>query len=104
MNEPPAASAPGNMLVDAHFLVPLGSITWETICLPAVRDSASRGIPSTLGEDSGLSGIMESTETIEGVFERLGETMYSSLLQETMRVAMIEADEIGEGVFRALCP
>ncbi len=88
MNEPSAASAPGNMLVDAHFLVPLGSITWEAICLPAARDSASRGTPSTLGEDSGLSVIIESTETIEGDFERLGETMCSSLLQQTMRVAM----------------
>jgi len=88
MNEPSAASAPGNMLADAHFLIPLGSITWEAIYLPAARGSASRGTPSTLGEDSGLSGIMESTETIEGVFERLGETMCSSVLQETMRVAM----------------
>ena len=47
-----------------------------------------RGAPWSPKEASGLSERMESTEITEGVFERFGEMMYSSPLQETMWVAM----------------
>jgi len=35
-----------------------------------------------------LSESRESKETMDGVFERLGETIFSSPLRETMRAAM----------------
>ena len=44
--------------------------------------------PSTAGGVSGLSESCESKETMDGVFERLGETIFSSPPQETMRAAM----------------
>ena len=76
------------MLVDVDILVPLGSITWEAMFI--ARDSAAWGAPWAAGEVSGLSRRMESTETMEGVFERFGEIMCAESLlpQETMRLAM----------------
>jgi len=71
------------MLVDADVLVLLGSITWEAMFM--ARDWAAWGVLWTAG---GVSRRMESTETMEGVFERFGETMYSFPPQETMRLAM----------------
>ena len=78
-----AASVPGCKVVDVDILVPFGSITWEAVCVGC--DSAIRGAP---WEASGLSERMESTEIRDGDFERFGEMMCSSPLQETMGVAM----------------
>jgi len=74
MNEP---SVPGGYIVldvdvNVDVLVPFGSTTLEAVCV---------GCGS---EASGLSGRMESTEITEGVFERFGETMCSSPLQDDM--------------------
>jgi len=77
-----AASVPGYIVVDV--VVPFGSSTGKAPCVGC--DSAMGG-PWSLGEASGLSERMES-ELIEGVFERFGEKMCLSPLQETMRVAM----------------
>ena len=52
-NRSSAVSSPGYVLVDAHVLVPLGSITWEATFM--VRDWAASGVPWTAGEVSGLS-------------------------------------------------
>lgn len=43
---------------------------------------------STLPGVSGLSEGMKSKETMDGVFERLGETMWSLPPQETMGAAL----------------
>ena len=73
-------------MVDVDVLVPFGSTTSEAVC---VGCDLAMGAPWSLGESSDLSERMESTETREGVFERTGETMCSSPLQETtLRVAM----------------
>ena len=84
-NELSVALAPGYMLADVYVLVPLGSITWGVTYL--TRDSTAWGAPCMLGV-SKLSESMESKETMDGVFERLGEAVFSLPLQETMRVAM----------------
>ena len=89
LNEPSwsaAASVPGYIVVDVDVLVPFGSITWEAVWVGC--DLAIRGAPWSPKEASSLSERMESTEITEGVFERFGEMMCSSPLQETMRVAM----------------
>jgi len=86
MNEPSwsAASVPGDIVVDV--VVPLGSSTWK---VPCVGCDLAMGAPWSLGEASDLPERMESTEIREGVFERFGEKMCSSPLQETtLRVAM----------------
>jgi len=85
MNEPSrlAASVSGYIVVD----VDVRSTTMEALCVGC--DSAIRGVSGRLlGEASDLSVRMESTEITEGVFERFCETMCSSPLQETIRVAM----------------
>jgi len=86
MNEPSwsAALVSGYIVVDVDSDV--RSTTLGALCVDC--DSAIRGAPWSLGEASDLSERMESTEITEGVLERFGETMCSSLLQETMRVAM----------------
>jgi hypothetical protein len=91
MNEPSwsAASVSGYIVVDVDVLVPFGSIAWEAISLGC--DSAIvaiRGAPWSPREASDLSERMESKDITEGVLERLGETMWSSPLQETIGVAM----------------
>ena len=90
MNEPPwsAPSVAGYIVVDFDVLVLFGSITWKSLCVGC--DSAIRGALRSLSDSkaSGLSERMESTELTEGVFEKFGEMMCSSPLQETMRVAM----------------
>jgi len=73
--------------VHVDVLVSFGSIAWGSVCVCVGCDSAV-GAPWSPGEASGLSEIMESTEIMEGVFERLGETMCPSSLQEDMRFAM----------------
>ena len=83
--EPSVELAPGYMLADVHVLVPLGSIGWEVSYL--TRDSAAWWAYCMPGV-SELSESMEAKETMDGVFERLGETVWSLPLQETMRVAM----------------
>jgi len=88
MNEPSgsAPSAPGYTVVDVDVLVPFGSIIWKALCVGC--DSAIWGALWSLSEASDLSEGLESMELMEGVLERLGEMMWSSPLQETMRVAM----------------
>ena len=88
MNEPSwsGASVPGYIVVDVDDLIPFDSIAWEAGWVGC--DSGIRGAAWSPGEASGLSERMESTEIREGVFERFGETMWSSALQETIRVAM----------------
>ena len=91
MNEPLWSAAPvsGYIVVDVDDLVPFGSITWEAVfmgCDSAV--AAIRGASWLPRETSDLSERMESKEVTDGVFERFGEMMWSSPLQETMRVAM----------------
>jgi len=81
-----ALSVPGYTVVDVDVLVPFGSITWKSLCLGC--DSAIWRALWSLSEASGSSERLESTELIEGVLERFGEMMWSSPLQETMRVAM----------------
>ena len=73
------------MLADVYALVPLGSITWGVTYL--TRESTAWGA-SCMPEISELSESIESKETMDGVFERLGEAVFSLPLQETMRVAM----------------
>jgi hypothetical protein len=73
------------MLADVYVLVPLGSIIWGVTYL--TRGSTAWGASCMLGV-SELSENMESKETMDGVFERLGEAVFSLPLQETMRVAM----------------
>ena len=98
MKEPPAASAPGYTLTDEHALLPLGSITWELVCLAS--DSVTWVAPSTARGNSGLSESTESKEIIDGVFESLGETIFCLLPQEIMRAAM--GWRVREGVLSAL--
>jgi len=84
MNEPSwsAALVSGYIVVD----VDVRSTTLEALCVGC--ESAIRGAPWSLREASDLSERMESTEITEGIFERFGEMMCSSPLQETIRVAM----------------
>jgi len=86
MKDPSAASAPGYTLTDEHALVPLGSVTWEFVCLTG--DPVARGAPSSAGGVSDLSESRELKEIIDGDFESLGETTFSFLPQETMRAAI----------------
>ena len=91
MNEPSLSAAPvsGYIVVDVDDLVPFGSITWEAVfmgCDSAI--AAIRGASWSPREASDLSERMESKEVTDGVFERFGEMVWSSPLQETMRVAM----------------
>jgi len=76
MNEPSVPGGYNVVDVNVDVLVPFGSTTLEGVCV---------GCGS---EASGLSERMEPTEITEGVFERFGETMWSSPLQDNMRVAM----------------
>ena len=88
MNEPSRSTAPisGCIVVDVDVPVPFGSITWEAVCVGC--DSAMWVVPWLPREPSNLSERMESKEITEDVSERFGEIMWSSSLQETMRVAM----------------
>ena len=85
MNESSVASTQGHMLEVHDVLDPLGPITREPICL-ALGWSARR----VFWEFDSFSGSVESAETMEGAFERLGERAMTCSLppQETMRVAM----------------
>ena len=88
MNESsPAASALGWVLAGVDVSLPLGSIE-ELIRL--IQDSVARGaLASCTTENvSRLYGNMESTETMEGVLERTGETLLSLPPQETMWLAI----------------
>ena len=84
------------VLVDAD----VRPTTLEALCVGC--DSAIRGAPWSFGEASDLSERMEPTEITEGVFERFGEMMCSSPLQETIRVAMRRRDIRGHA-FRVIC-
>ena len=88
MNEPSWSIAPisGCIVVDVDVPVPFGSITWEAVCVGC--DSAMWGAPWSPREASNLSERMELKEITEDVSEGFGETVWSSPLQETMRVAM----------------
>jgi len=85
MNESSVASTQGHMLEVHDVLVPLGPITRELICL--THGWSARGV---FWEFDSFSGSVESTETMEGAFERLGERAVTCSLppQETIRVAM----------------
>ena len=52
-NRPSAVSSTVYVLVDAHVLVPLGSITWEATFI--LCGWVASGVPWTAGEVSGLS-------------------------------------------------
>jgi hypothetical protein len=91
MNEPfwSAASVSGYVVADVDVLVPFGSITWEAVCMGC--DLAIASMWEALWsprEATGLSERMESKDITEDVFERFGETMWSSPPQETMRFVM----------------
>ena len=86
-----AASVSGHIVVDVDVLIPgpFGSITWEVACIGCDSAIATiRGAPWSSRKASDLSERMESKEITEDVSERFGETMWSSPLQETMRLAM----------------
>jgi hypothetical protein len=84
------------MVVDVDDLVPFGSITWEAVTWEAVFmgcDSATAAILGAawsprMASDLSESERMESKDMTDDVFERLGETMCSASLQETMQFAM----------------
>ena len=86
MKEPSVAQlkASGYMLADVHILVPLGPVSWE----PHMLGPKLGPTGSTLPGVSGLSEGMKSKETMDGVFERLCETMWSLPPQETMGAAL----------------
>jgi len=86
MNELPWSAESAPIVVDVDIVVPFGSITWKALCEGC--DSDILGALWSPSEASDLSERMESTEIREGVFERLGEMMCSSPLQETIRDAM----------------
>jgi len=69
--------------VHVDVLVLFGSIAWGSVCVCVGCDSAV-GAPWSPEEASGLSERIESTEIMEGVFERFDETMCSSSLQQDM--------------------
>jgi len=71
MNAPSwsAPSVPGYIVVDFDDMVPLGSITWRSLCVGC--DPAIWRALWSLSEASGLSERMESTELMEGVSKDL---------------------------------
>ena len=91
------------MLADVNVSLPLGPIDRELIRL--AKDSGGGAPWKAEVVVWRLCGSTESTETMEGVLERTGETMWSLSPQETMFLAIgrRERDEENEIVKGAAC-